>query len=207
MTDWKLDPLGFAVVDETNLGGLAIHHVSIRDEGVFFTGAWILRGPQPKEIQDRLSHRIPIGTVDGIKRIEAILGESFHSADLTDLVAACETAEESLNATWREYQSEEPKKRVNLVPLAARTWPAVTEDGDAARILKQIGKQPHPESTPPEMRDVLALARLVGYISETWYELEGERISRAYLNEGDTNRSLYPPAWLKAHPPYWPKVA
>jgi len=206
MTDWKLDPLGFAVVDETQKGDLAIHHVSIRDEGVFYTGAWVLRGPSSKEIQDRLRHWIPIGTVDGITKIKATIKESFTSANLTTLVTACEAAEDSLNETWREYQNKEPKKRANLVPLGAHTWPSVTKDVDAARILKQIGRQPPPESTPSEMRGVLALARLVGYISETWYELEGERISRAYLNNGDTRRAKYPPTWLKAHPPYWPKV-
>ena len=28
----------------------------------------------------------------------------------------------------------------------------------------------------------------------------------AYLNGGNTERSLYPPDWAKDHPPYWPKV-
>ena len=118
-----------------------------------------------------------------------------------------EDAEQALVETWVAYRDEEPKKRAKLKPLAARTWPAVGEDGDAAKILKRVGRSPYPDSTPTNMRDIIALARLVGYVMETWYDLEAERISRAYLNEGDTTRRLYPPEWLAKYPPFWPQVA
>lgn len=207
MEAWKARPLGFALVDESNSGALLVHHVSVRDEdGITMSGLWDFPDPDPQIVRDRLTHRIIIGTRDGIARTEKILGHSINSADLAGFVTACEEVDEALNNIWREYQNEEPKKRSNLKPLAARSWPPISEDGDAARILKRVGRVPYPSTTPTEVRDVLALANLVKYVVDTWYELETDRISRAYLNQGDTQRRLYPVDWVAKFPPYWPKA-
>ena len=205
---WKDVPLGFALVDESNAGALIVHHVSVSDEGAKFTGMWEFLDPenQPTVVRDRLTHWIVIGTRDGIDRAEKVMGHIVTSADLAGLVLACEKAEQELVETWEVYRDEEPKKRANLKPLAARTWPSVSEDGDAAKILKRVGKLPFPESTPNDSRDILALARLIAYVIDTWFDLETDRISRAYLNEGDVIRRLYPTEWLTQFPPYWPKA-
>jgi len=206
MDEWKMKPLGFAIVDEAKSGNLLIHHVSIREEGVFFSGLWNLQGVDPKGVQDRLTHWLIVGTRDGIAHAETLLGQEIHAADLAGLVAACEEADKSLNETWLEYRDEEPKKRANLKPLAARIWPAVGEDGDAAKILKRVGQSPFPQSTPIETRDILALAKLVAYVIETWYDLETDRLFRKYLNDEEGQRNLYPSEWLSKHHPYWPKT-
>lgn len=206
---WKNLPLGFALVDESKSGALLVHHVSVSSDGTSFTGMWKFPDPEsePTVVRDRLTHRIVVGTRDGMSRAEKVLGHAVTSANLAGLVAACEEAEQGLVETWEAYRDEEPKKRANLKPLAARTWPAVGEDGDAAKILKRVGKAAYPDSSPRESRDILALARLVSYVIDTWYDLETDRTSRAYLNAGDTTRRLYPPDWLAHFPPYWPKVA
>lgn len=206
MDNWKDKPLGIAVVDESKMGTLLIHHVTVGAEGIGLSGIWELIDPSPNEVSDRLTHYIIIGTRDGIDRTEQIIGQPIRSADLAGFVAACEAADEALNEAWQEYQDEEPKKRAHLKPLAARSWPAVSEDGDAAKILKRVGRTPHPPTTPTLTRDVLSLANLVKYVIETWYELETDRMSRAYLNQGDTERRLYPTEWLNQFPPYWPKA-
>lgn len=204
MQPWQVQPLGFAIVDETRPGVLVVHHVSIDDEHVASTGLWELVKPQAERTRNLLTHRIPLGTLDGVRLTEKILGERLRSADLAGLVAACESAEVQLNETWEAYRDEEPKKRANLKPLQARNWPLISSDGDAARILENIGRKPFPSTTPKDMRDILALANLTRYIIETWYELESERISRAYLRGNSEARDLYPPAWLSSNPPYWP---
>lgn len=206
MEDWKSQPLGFALVDQAKSGNLLIHHVSIREEGVFFTGLWSLNNPDSKIVQDRLTHWLITGTRDGMAQIEAVLGENIHAANLAGLVTACEKADKSLNEIWQEYRDEEPRKRANLKPLAARTWPMVGEDGEAAKILKRVGRSPFPQSAPNETRDILALANLVSYVIETWYDLETDRLSRKYLQMDEDKRHLYPPEWLNKHRPYWPKA-
>lgn len=202
MSNWKSVPLGLAVVDETE-GGLAIHHVTT--DGAL-TGIWFLPDPTAKEVADRLAHWIVVGTQDGIKRTEAVLGEPVGSADLAGLVDAAKEALDYLEATWQDYRDAEPKKRANLVPLAAKTWPTIADDGDAAAILSRVGVTPFPESTPADMRDVLALARLVQYLVTMWADLETERTSRPYLHDGTPARPL-PPAWSESNPPWWPKAA
>lgn len=209
MEAWQEQPLGFAIVDETSKGHLAIHHVSILEEGIFASGLWDLPEATPKkEIQDRITHWIVVGTNDGIAALNKRLGKKVKSADLSGLVAACETEEARLQAEWEQYRDQEPKKRSKLKPLAARNWPAVQDDGDAAKLLKRVGRRPYVEETPRDMRDIIAFSRLITYIMETWYELESERLGRHYLHtDEDDQRELFPPNWLKKHPPYWPKVA
>lgn len=201
MADWKSLPLGLAVVDET-AAGLAVHHVTIEGS---LTGIWFMPEPSRAEVVARLAHWIVVETKDGIHRAEMILGESLGLADLAGLVAAAEESQDALEAVWLDYKEGELKERANLKPLAAPSWPLITEDGDAATILGRIGMQPFPSNTPEEMRDVLALARLVQYLVTLWRDLETERTSRTYLSDGTPPRPL-PPRWQEANPPWWPKA-
>lgn len=202
-------PLGFAVVDETTKRHLAIHHVSILEEGILASGLWDLPIETPRsEIQDRITGWIVVGTNDGIAALNERLGQEVKSADLSGLVDACETEEARLQAEWEQYRDQEPRKRSKLKPLTARNWPAVQDDGDAARLLKRVGRRPYVAETPRDMRDIIAFSRLIIYIMETWYELEGERLGRHYLHtDDDHHRELFPPQWLKGHPPFCPKVS
>jgi len=199
---WKSTPLGVAVVDRTSDGTLAIHHVAVGDDGILLSGIWNLSDPSEGEVADRLAHWIVTGTRDGLEYTQDVLGADLPVVDLAGLVDACESAEESLQESWEKYRDAEPRKRANLKPLAARSWPTVAEDGDAAVTLSAAGVSPYPESTPVVMRDVLAFARLVQHVLLSWWELETERTSRAYLGGGE--RQPFPPDWLASHPPYWP---
>ena len=152
METWQAKPLGFAIVDETSRGNLAVHHVSILEDGIFASGLWDLPAGIPKkEIQDRITHWIIVGTSDGIAATKKICGETLQSADLSGLVGACEAEEARLQAEWEKYRDFEPKKRSKLKPLAARNWPAVQDDGDAAKLLKKVGRRPYVDQTPPDM--------------------------------------------------------
>jgi len=202
---WKAIPLGLAVVDETNDGGLVVTHVSVGSEGVHASGMWHFPQPHRQDVLPRLSHWIVVGTRDGIDRTELVLGEAVGSADLAGLVAAAEEAQAGLEATWKDYKDAEPKKREKLAPLSAPTWPRITEDGDAAKFLSRINKMPYPPSTPANMQDSLALTRLVEYLLVCWSELEDERLTRHYLTNGQTVRQLLPEAWLETNPVWWPK--
>jgi hypothetical protein len=204
---WKTEPLGFALVDETEPGTLAVHHVSVSTEGIGPTGAWLLPNPDPGTVRSLLTHRVIEGTSDGVILAQALIQEPIAPARLASLVEACERSEAELTAAWLAYRDEQPARRAKLVPLKAPTWPDFTEDGDAATILQRVGKWPYPPGTPAEMRDVMAVSALVTYVLEAWHELETERIARAFLHGGNTERHLYPPEWAAAHPPYWPKAA
>jgi hypothetical protein len=210
VNDWKQVPMGFAVVDQTDLGHIAVHHVSFRFDSnpgldpFPFTGFWIIDAPNSTRLRDLITQRILVGTRDGIDSTQSILNENLISADLAALVAACESAEIEYQRMWQDHQDFDPIKRKNLVPLNAKTWPSIGDDGDAAEILKRIDLKPYPESSPPETRDALALSKLIHFILTTWYELESERLARPYLSVENKERALLPPAWLASHPPYWP---
>ncbi len=207
MDAWKKQPRGFALVDETDTGTLAVYHVSVADGvGAMPTGAWLLPDPDPGTVRNLMTHRVIEGTSDGVRLTQSIIQEPIAPARLASLVEACEKAEQELQDAWELYRDEEPVKRAKLRPLKARTWPDFSEDGDAATILKRVGQQPYFPETDPAMRDVFALANLVRYVVGAWYDLETERTTRAYLNGGNTERNLYPTEWAAAHPPYWPKV-
>jgi hypothetical protein len=47
MDMWQKECRGFALVDETTAGTLAVHHVSVSEGGVNPTGAWLLPDPEP----------------------------------------------------------------------------------------------------------------------------------------------------------------
>ena len=208
MEPWHDQPLGFAIADKTSKGTLAVHHVSVMSDGIFASGLWDLpKSTSKSEIQDRITHWIPVGTTDGITALQDRVGKKIKSADLSGLVAACEEEEAQLQRIWDEYRDAEPKKRANLKPLSARSWPAVHEDGDAAKWLKRVGRRPFAPNTPREMRDIIAFSRLIIYIMEVWYDLESERLGRHYLHNKDDERDLFPQEWLKKHRPYWPKAA
>lgn len=207
MNAWQRESLGFALVDETVKGTLAVHHVSVSEEmGVLPTGAWLLPDPDPGMVRDLLAQRVIEGTSDGVRLAQSLIQDEIAPARLSGLVEACEKSEQELIEAWESYRDEQPVKRAKLVPLKARTWPDFTDDGDAETILNRVGKRPYSPDTPVEMRDVIALSNLVRYVVEAWYDLETERISRAYLNGGNTERNLYPTEWAAAHPPYLPKV-
>jgi hypothetical protein len=199
---WYDKPLGIAVVDETLGGAVAIEHVTVTDGGAALSGAWVLPNPSPAEIDNLLRQWIIVGTRDGIDRVGRELGQSLSSADLRELVSACEAAESSILAAWQTYKDEEPKKRANLVPVGAPTWPRVQEDADAAAILHDLGRVAVPPGCAEDMRDVLALARLVEYVVNAWQELESERLSRPYLAAESPGRATLPTDWLAANPHY-----
>ena len=207
MESWKTIPLGFAVVDETRGGSIAIHHVSIsEDTGVTLSGAWLLDSPEPSVVRSLCTHRIVVGTRDGIERLENVLEYAVGSAELSGLVAACEKAESDLSEMWTAYRDEQPQRRASLKPLNAPTWPVITEDGEAALILQRVGMKGFPDNCPDEMKDVLALANLVSFVMRQWFELESERLTRPYLRGDSTQRCTFPKTWLEQNPPYWPKA-
>ena len=205
MGNWKAVPLGIAVVDEASDRSLVVHHVAVREDGIALSGIWQMDSPTPSQVNDRLAQWIVTGTRDGLERVSGILGADMPLVDLAGLVEACEGAEEALHGEWEQYRDAEPRKRANLKPLAARTWPRIAEDGDAATALAAAGISPYPDSAPEMMRDLLAHTRLVQHVVTTWWELETERTSRSYLGGGQ-GRDLFPTGWLTAHPPYWPAV-
>jgi HPt (histidine-containing phosphotransfer) domain-containing protein len=199
---WDDKPLGIAVVDETIGAAVAIEHVTVGEAGANLSGAWVLSDPNPADLDNLLRQWIIVGTRDGIERICRDLGQSLSSADLRELVSACQEAESAILAAWQTYKDEEPKKRANLVPVGAPAWPRVQDDADAVAIMRDLGRVAVPPGCADEMRDVLALARLVEYVVDAWQELESERLSRPYLAAINPHRAHLPAAWLSANPPY-----
>ncbi len=203
--DWKSKPLGIAVVDQTKDGGLAIHHVTVNDEPVSLSGIWYLANPTREDVSPKLAHWIVSGTRDGMELVERLLGEHVPNADLAGLVRACQEAQEELESRWQQAKNDEPVMRKNLTPLGAPAWPVITEDGQAAEFLKRVGIVSYSGASESQLDDILALAKLTKYILETWDNLETERRSRGYMNDGDRERRLFPKAWSQVNTPWWPK--
>ena len=206
--DWKRKPLGIAVVDQTKDGGLAIHHVTVNDEPISLSGIWYFANPTVEDVTPRLAHWIVSGTRDGMELVEKLLGEQIPNADLAGLVMACQAAQAELEARWQQAKEDEPTKRKNLVSLGAPKWPVITEDGQAAEFLKRVGIVAYSGDPDSQLNDILALAKLTKYILESWDNLETERRSRNYMNDGedDRERRLFPKAWAEVNTPWWPKT-
>ena len=203
--DWKSKPLGIAVVDQTKDGGLAIHHVTVNEEPVSLSGIWYFAKPTREDVSPRLAHWIVSGTRDGMELVERLIGERIPNADLAGLVSACQEAQEELESRWQQAKDNEPVMRKNLTPLGAPAWPVVTEDGQAAEFLSRVGIVSYSGGPESQLDDILALAKLTKYILETWDNLETERRSRGYMNDGDRERRLFPRAWADVNTPWWPK--
>jgi hypothetical protein len=207
--NWKSKPLGIAVVDQTIDGGLAIHHVTVNEDPVSLSGIWYFPNPRVEDVAPRLAHWIVSGTRDGMEQVEKLRGEQIRNADLAGLVAACQEAQEDLEARWQQAKVDEPVTRKNLTPLGAPTWPVITEDGQAAEFLNRVGIVASAGGQYSQLDDILALAKLTQYILESWENLETERRSRGYLNDGDEDRErrLFPVAWAEVNTPWWPREA
>jgi hypothetical protein len=196
---WNEKVLGIATVDLTPQGNLAVSHVSVDADGARLTGTWLLISPTTVELENLLAQWILVGTRDGVGRVSKVLGREMPSADLRELVGACELAETQLQEAWVSYRDDEPKKRANLVPPNWPSWPRVNDDHTAAQILVELGRLPYSEGTPLELRDILALTKLVKYVVDCWQELESERLARAYLAAGDPSRNLLPAGWIRTN--------
>ena len=202
---WRNEPLGFVLVDEPEMGSLAVHHLSVsRTAGVEVSGAWLLRTPDPAVVRDLLTQRIVVGTASGVTLTNKLVGEPIRSADLALLVTTAQQVANELEATWRAYRDQSPKKRSKLKPVNTPTWPTIIPTDDAATILIRAGKVPFQPQTPLEMRGIIALATLVRLVMVAWYGLETERLSRSYLRGGDGTRRLFPSDWLTDNGPYRP---
>jgi hypothetical protein len=201
----KQHALGFAVVDETPSGAVAIERVSVGAEQTLLTGAWLLEDPTRAQVDSLISQWIIVGTRDGIARISKILSQEVRSADLRSLIAACRSAENEIVLQWQAHKDAEPAKRAKLVPLDTPTWPVMGEiHEDATTVLATIRVAATPPGCDPEMRDVLALARLTQYVANAWQGLESDRLSRRYLAVIEPERSRLPASWLRENPCYWP---
>jgi hypothetical protein len=201
--DWQKQPLGIAVVHRSPDGALALEHVSVNEDGGSLSGAWLLDRPERAQLLSLLSHWVVVGTEGGLIQASKVLSEPLPSANLISLIAACQKSEEVIHKAWREYKDEDLQKRSKLVPLRSPKWPDTSRAHDPASMLQQVGMSAFPETTPPEMRGVLAESRLAKYTVDSWQEIEADRLSRPYLANLWAERQLLPTDWLAANPCFW----
>ena len=150
METWKAIPLGFAIVDETPASALAVHHVSVTDDGVSASGLWKLPLKGHKaDVTNLLTHWVPIGTRDGIAATNRVLGKKVVSADLASLVSMCE--DETVRPVFAASPLEDDCEMHLFSPFAQRLRRECDSDSLAKTVLTtaitfpktRLLKQPH----------------------------------------------------------------
>ena len=90
---------------------------------------------------------------------------------------------------------ENPKKVKTLVPPKWANWVNVLEIEDPIRSLVNSGRSAHPDSTPEDMKSLIALARMVRHVLDQWRDLEESRFARKFLEASKADPALWPTNW------------
>jgi hypothetical protein len=185
-----------AIFDLSPANKVSISVISVTPTEVVLSGSWVLEQQQDNEILLILSDRlaIPLTTETELAFPEKKYG--YAKVSLTDFfVEARADAALSLEA-FNQYRNEEPKKRKNLVPPLFFDWSTPPDLAEAEKILGSLGIQGTYEGTAPEMKRVLASARLVLYFISKWQNDEAARSGRKYVDGTEAEITILPRKWM-----------
>jgi hypothetical protein len=176
---------------------ITIESISVSKGECVLSGAWELPTGDKKNIANVVSGKllIALGNESDIKKF-------LDNSDLRFLAAKPFLLEAKKAATdailaYELFKSEDAKKRKNMVEPTFFNWPEELDFNQSAEYLESIGKLATPASTPVEMKNTLAAARLVKFLVEMWQLDEQERVNRRYVDGADAEITILPESWLK----------
>lgn len=174
---------------------VTIESISVSQGECVLSGAWLWSVNQREEISKLISKKlvIPIGDVSQIKNLLTGLDLKFVEAKAF-LQEAKSAVNQALTA-FEVFKAQDPKKRKNLTAPSFFDWPENLDFNLSAEYLDSIGMKATPVSTPAEMKNTLAAARLVKFLVDMWQKDEQERASRKYVEGQDAVITILPNAW------------
>jgi len=163
--------------------------------GTSLSGNWVFSSKQRNEITSICRSHILISNLKTRRALEAISKVDFTFGDFPYFLTCVKDEELNLKNEWEAHIFENPKKAKTLVTPVWPSWQTDLSIEDPIQALTRSGKSAHPDSTPDDMKSLIALARIVRHALDNWRDLEDIRIGRKYLGLSKGEPRLWPPAW------------
>jgi hypothetical protein len=185
-----------AVFDLVSESKVAISTISITTDEVVLSGAWVLDQAQEAEIALILSDRlaIPLSSEAAKKFSEDKTG--YKKVSLAQFVSEAKSEANLGRESFDKYKNEDLKKRKNLVAPEFYEWASVPDLMQSESHLDSFGLVEGYEGTAPEMRQVLAAARVLQYLILKWKSDELSRSGRKYVEGENATVTILPKSWL-----------
>lgn len=185
-----------AIFDLSPANKVSISVISVTPNEVVLSGSWVLEHHQDKEILLILSDRLAIPLTTETENAFPEKKYGYIKVSLTDFfVEARGDAASSLDA-FNQYRNEDPKKRKNLVAPLFYDWSIPPDLLEAEQVLGLLRIPGTYEGTAPEMKRVLAAARLVLYFISKWQNDETARSGRKYVDGTEAQITILPRKWM-----------
>jgi hypothetical protein len=163
--------------------------------GTSLSGNWVFSQNEPDSISSVCKSHILISTKEALGSIEKNSNQTIFYGDFNELVSSIKSQEKDLKNEWEAYLLENPKKAKTLVSPSWANWSNALSIQDPIGSLSKSGRSAHPDSTPEEMKSLIALARMARQVLDIWRELEDSRVSRKFLEASKPDARLWPPDW------------
>jgi hypothetical protein len=185
-----------AIFDLVSDSKVAISTISVTTDEVVLSGAWVLDQSQVNEIKLILSDRlgIPLSSEAEKKFSEDKMG--YSKVSLAQFVSEAKSEAALGRESFDKYRSEDLKKRKNLVAPEFYEWESVPDLMQSEAHLDSFGLVQGYEGTAPEMRQVLAAARVLQYLILKWKSDELSRSGRKYVEGDSAAVTILPKSWL-----------
>jgi len=185
-----------AIFDLVPESKVAISTISVTTDEVVLSGAWVLDQSQVNEIKLILSDRlgIPLSSEAAKKFSEDKMG--YSKVSLAQFVSEAKSEAALGRESFDKYRSEDLKKRKNLVAPEFYEWESVPDLMQSESHLDSFGLVQGYEGTAPEMRQVLAAARVLQYLILKWKSDELSRSGRKYVEGDSAVVTILPKSWL-----------
>ena len=176
-------------------GRISLGQVKNAFSGTSLSGNWIFDIDNSDEISSVCRSHILIATQPTLELIRESCNQSVFDADFNELVSSIQSEEIKLRNEWDAHLLENPKKAKTLVQPTWANWENALAIEDPISSLNNLGRSAHPDSTPDDMKSLIALARMTRYVLDIWRELEESRFSRKFLSVSKEDPRLWPPNW------------
>jgi hypothetical protein len=185
-----------AIFDLVSDSKVAISTISVTIDEVVLSGAWVLDQSQVNEIKLILSDRlgIPLSSEAEKKFSQDKMG--YSKVSLAQFVSEAKSEAALGRESFDKYRSEDLKKRKNLVAPEFYEWESVPDLMQSESHLDSFGLVQGYEGTAPEMRQVLAAARVLQYLILKWKSDELSRSGRKYVEGDSAAVTILPKSWL-----------
>ncbi len=185
-----------AIFDLVSDSKVAISTISVTTNEVVLSGAWVLDQSQVNEIKLILSDRlgIPLSSEAEKKFSQDKMG--YSKVSLAQFVSEAKSEAALGRESFDKYRSEDLKKRKNLVAPEFYEWESVPDLMQSESHLDSFGLVQGYEGTAPEMRQVLAAARVLQYLILKWKSDELSRSGRKYVEGDSAAVTILPKSWL-----------
>jgi hypothetical protein len=196
MTKHDLDKFhGITVAQLLPDGNLSFGQVKNSLSGTSLSGNWIFSQDDSDAVSSVCRSHIVVSTEATLRQIEKVSSQSIFHGDFAALVASIQTEENKLRSDWEKHLLDNPKKAKTLVEPNWANWKNELNIEDPVASLIKSGRSAHPDSTPDDMKSLIALARMVRHVIEIWRDVEDGRFSRKFLSISKEDPRLWPSSW------------